>query len=302
MSKRNTEYLECVLCGARVKNIGQHLYYSHKDLNAKTYYDLYIKQENEEICPTCGKLNHFQSIRIGYTKHCCQKCAQVDKNVRDAQANTNLAKYGHICSLSSTQAKQKTKNTKLYRYGSSTYNNSKKMKQTKIDKYGEYYINPEKTIATNIERYGVKCTFQSREVRLKALTTMRKNGNRSSYEDKIEKFFLDNNINFEREWNKDSRYPYHCDFYLPDTDTFIEINVYWTHGKHWFDSKNKNDLDILSIWKEKANQGLRQYQSAIHIWTELDVQKKKCAIKNKLNYIVLWNKQDINNFIDNYKI
>ena len=299
---RNKEYVECKICGAKIKNVGQHLYYSHKDLDIKTYYDLYIKQENEEICPTCGQPNHFQSFRKGYTKHCCPKCAQIDKDVRTAQAKTNLNKYGHTCALSSTQAKQKTNNTKLLRYGSSTYNNPKKMKQTKLDKYGEYYVNPEKTKSTNLERYGVECTFQSRDARLKALSTMRKNGNRSSYEDKLEKFFLDNGIKFEQEWNKDPRYPYHCDFYLPDSDTFIEVNVYWTHGKHFFNSKNKRDLETLSTWKAKAEQGLKQYQSAIHIWTELDPQKKKCAVVNKLKYVVLWNKQDVDNFIDKYEI
>lgn len=299
---RNVEYVECKICKAKVKNIGQHLYYSHNDLDVKTYYDLYIKSENEEICPTCGKPNHFQSFRKGYTKHCCAKYAQIDKNVRAKQTSTNLQKYGHACALASTQAKAKIDYTKIKRYGSRTYNNSKKMKQTKLDRYGEYFVNSEKTIATNMERYGVACTFQDRSARLKALNTMRKNGNRSSYEDTLEKFFLDNNIRFEQEWNKDPRYPYHCDFYLPDVDLFIELNIYWTHGKHFFDENSQSDLQTLAKWKQKEEQGLKQYKSAIHIWTELDLQKRQCAINNNLNYIVLWNKQDLENFIANYEI
>lgn len=39
---RNKEYLECKIYGSKVKNIGQHLYYSHKDLNIKTYYDFKV--------------------------------------------------------------------------------------------------------------------------------------------------------------------------------------------------------------------------------------------------------------------
>ena len=171
---RNVEYMSCIICGKQAKNIGQHLYYSHPELTAQAYYDKYIKQGSEEICPTCGNNNPFYSIRAGYAKHCCPKCAQIDKEVRHKQAQTNLAKYGHICALSSKQALIKARDTKLKRYGSSTYNNPKKMKQTKLNKYGEYYINPEKTKSTNLERYGVECTFQSREVRLKALATMRK--------------------------------------------------------------------------------------------------------------------------------
>ena len=138
MQHRNVEYLECKICHAKVKNIGQHLYYSHKGINAKTYYDTYIKSKGEEICPTCGNLNRFLSIRKGYTHHCCAKCAQIDKNVRDKQADTNIKKYGHICSLSSDQAREKTNTTKLTRYGDKNYNNPEKMKQTKLDKYGVF--------------------------------------------------------------------------------------------------------------------------------------------------------------------
>ena len=299
---RNVEYMSCIICGKQAKNIGQHLFYSHPELTAQTYYDKYIKQGSEEICPTCGNNNPFYSIRAGYAKQCCPKCAQIDKDVRNKQAQTNLAKYGHICALSSKQALIKTSNTKLKKYGSSTYNNPKKMKQTKLDRYGEYYINPEKTKSTNLERYGVECTFQSREARLKALVTMRKNGNRSSYEDKLEKFFIDNNIKYEQEWNKDPRYPYHCDFYLPDSDCFIELNIYWTHGKHFFNKDNKEDKKILRIWKTKAKNGLEQYKNAIRIWTKLDLEKLNYAKQNKLNYIVLWNKKDLENFIISYEI
>ena len=299
---RNVDYLECKICKKKAKNIGQHLYYSHKNLDAKTYYDLYIKNSSEDICPICGKSNTFFSIRAGYSKHCSAKCAQIDSNVRDKQANTNLKKYGHMCALASEQAKNKTNNTKLQRYGSKTYNNATKMKQTKLDRYGEYYINPEKTKATNMERYGVECSFQDRGARLKALNTMRKNGNRSSYETLLENFLKENNIKYEQEYNLDARYPYHCDFYLPDTDTFIEINVYWTHGKHFFNKNNKDDQKTLKIWKTKAKQGLIQYKNAITVWTKLDLEKKEKAEKEHIKYIVLWNKQDIETFIKNYKI
>lgn len=39
------------------------------------------------------------------------------------------------------------------------------------------------------------------------------------------------------------------------------------------------------------------YGSAISIWIKSDKQKRKIAKKNNLNYIVLWNLNDINNFI-----
>lgn len=365
--KRHKELLTCQICGKQVKNLGQHLYNSHKEFTAQSYYDFFIKKDGEGICPICGKPTTFKTIRKGYSKHCSAKCAQIDTEVRAKQEATNLEKYNTKYSITTEQVKEKIKQTKKERYGDENYNNIQKMKQTKKEKYGnESYVNPEKAKETNMNRYGVtvasklesikekqrqtcqelygvdsylqkpevkqafqekynsdhpmhvesiynkvrqtnketygyECSFQSREVRLKALQNMKQNGNRSSLEDYLEQFFIDNNINYQQEY-KEKRYPYFCDFYLPDTDTFIEINNYWTHGRHWFDETNQNDLDTIELWKQKASEGHKQYQSAIHIWTELDVEKRNCAKQNSINYIVLWNKKDIDEFIMLYKI
>ena len=55
---------------------------------------------------------------------------------------------------------------------------------------------------------------------------------------------------------------------------------------------------ILQQWEEKAKTS-QQYKRAIEFWTKRDIQKRDIAIKNNLNYIVLWNKTDIDNFIQN---
>ncbi len=39
MSK-NKDILECLICGKKVKNLGQHFYYSHKTISNKNYYGL----------------------------------------------------------------------------------------------------------------------------------------------------------------------------------------------------------------------------------------------------------------------
>lgn len=335
----------CNICGDTVSILSNHLNKKHPTVSPETYYKTYINS-NSGKCLICNNPTEFISITAGFKEYCCFNCGKKGRLLKSNQ-------------------------TKLERYGSTTYNNPNKMKQTKYDKYGEYYINIDKThqtnmdkygvpisskanivkekqrqtckekygtdsylqtkkcreqtkqtlinkygadhpmhipaiknklIQTNQERYGVDCTFQDRTARLKAIKTMSKNGNRSSLEDMLEQFFIDNNITYEQDYNNDPRYPYFCDFYLPDTDTFIEINGYWTHGKHWFDSLNENDLAILQSWRKKANEGHKQYESAIYVWTELDIIKKEYAIKNKLNYIVLWNKQEIESFIKLYKI
>ena len=68
------------------------------------------------------------------------------------------------------------------------------------------------------------------------------------------------------------------------------------HGGHWFDSNNQNDLDKLLVWSEKAKNS-KLYEIAVEVWTKGDLEKRDCAIKNNLNYIVLWTLEDINNFI-----
>ena len=299
---RNKQLLTCKICGKQAKNLGQHLYYSHPNISAKEYYDLYLKQPNEGVCATCGKPTVFRTIRKGYAKHCSAKCNQNDRTVREKQEQTNLIKYDNKYACATTYAKEKSKQTKKERYGDEKYNNPDKMKRTKLNKYGdENYVNNKKAKKTCLKKYGYECSFQSREVRLKAIKNMQKNGNRSSLEDYLEQFFIDNNINYQQEY-KETRYPYFCDFYIPDTDTFIEINNYWTHNNHFYDETNDNDIQTLKEWQNKANSGKKGYLGAIYVWSILDVQKRQCAIKNKLNYIVLWNKKDIDNFISLYKI
>ena len=39
------------------------------------------------------------------------------------------------------------------------------------------------------------------------------------------------------------------------------------------------------------------YKTCIRVWTQSDVEKRNCAKNNKLNYVVLWSKQDILDWI-----
>lgn len=160
----------------------------------------------------------------------------------------------------------------------------------------------EKMKQTTLKHYGVESPLQAREVRLKGFKTMKKNGTYSSYETLLEKKFKENNIIYEMQYNKDERYPFHCDFYLSEKDIFVEINGWWHHNKHWFDETNKDDIKTLDQWKIKAKTN-SQYQAAINIWTNYDIIKRNYAKNNNLNYVVLWNLEDIENWINsNFEI
>lgn len=94
----------------------------------------------------------------------------------------------------------------------------------------------------------------------------------------------------------DERYPFACDFYIESLDLFIELNVNWTHGRHWFDETNADDLATLSIWKERAETS-EFYRNAIHVWTNRDLLKLHTAVENNLNYAVFWNK-NLSDFLE----
>lgn len=58
----------------------------------------------------------------------------------------------------------------------------------------------------------------------------------------------------------------------------------WTHGKHPFDNSDKEDLALLEEMQEKAKTS-KFYQKASYIWSIDDVEKRKIAKENNLNYL-----------------
>ena len=112
---------------------------------------------------------------------------------------------------------------------------------------------------------------------------------------KLLNYFLQNDI--FSEYNKDKRYPFKCDFYIKSLDLFVELNAHWTHGGHWFNENDGNDLKRLSELEEKSQKS-KYYKNAVNVWINRDVLKRKTAAKNNLNYVVLWNKEDIDNWFN----
>lgn len=87
-------------------------------------------------CPVCGKQLKFLISKSRFQNHCSNSCATKDENVQE-----------------------KSKKTKLERYGDENYNNSKKMKETMFERYGCYgtFCNKslkEKVNKTCLEKYG----------------------------------------------------------------------------------------------------------------------------------------------------
>ena len=94
--------------------------------------------------------------------------------------------------------------------------------------------------------------------------------------------------------HKSIAYPFSCDFYDPDSNTYIEFNGSWVHGKHFYDPNNENDIAIAAKWKNNEH---TIYQSAYDTWTIRDVKKRKIAQDNNLNYIVFWKVEEVREYV-----
>lgn len=297
----------CKICGQDVKNKGITSHLRKHKMSDKEYYDKYVKSDSDGICKVCGKPTKFFGNVLGYGTYCGNSCAQLDPDTRDKYKQTCLDKYDAENVYASDYGKDKIKETCLKKFGTEYAFQSKvvqdKIKQTNIKKYG--VENPQqnkeikdKTTHTNLMKYGNACAVHNPDIWNKAVSTMKKNGNYSKLEDTLEQFFIQNKIKYIAQY-KDIRYPFHCDFYLPAYDMFIEINGYWHHNGHFFNKRNKKDLETVQIWIDKSKTR-PQYKVALDVWTNKDVQKYKCAKKNKLNYIVLWNKNEVQQFIQHF--
>lgn len=67
-----------------------HINTIHGITNQKEYYDDFIKQdENEGICPICGKETEFKSIALGYNTYCSVECSNENaRRTNDSAINT----------------------------------------------------------------------------------------------------------------------------------------------------------------------------------------------------------------------
>ena len=206
--------------------------------------------------------------------------------VKEKAKQTCFEHFGVYNSKQSEIVKQKERNTCLERYGVTSYRKTKeceeKIRATVREKYGVDHVTKSKEWTdkwySNKEWVDHKINSLYKSMKENASFPMTK----SEYNLKN---FLENNYDNVICNYKDERYPFKCDFYLKDKDLFIEYNGHWTHGGHFFNPENKNDVIKLEKWRSKNT---KFYDNAINTWTVRDVQKIETAKKNKIKYLVLW--------------
>lgn len=163
---------------------------------------------------------------------------------------TNIKKYGVEFPLQLESAHNKSKITKLKKYGDEHYNNMEKNKATKLKRYGdENYNNRKLATQTMIDRYG-ESVFKRH---IQPIDT--------SIETYIKTLLDKYNISYIS-GNRTVLNGLELDIYIPDKKIAIECNgCYWHSDKY----KDKNyhynkkrlcdelDIQLLTFWEDQIN-------------------------------------------------
>lgn len=266
--------MKCSICNKECKNLNalsSHITKSHKDISHKYYYDTYMSlSKTNNICQTCGKETPFINLAVGYKKHCNRVCSNKDQTIINIRHETLSNTFGHPFSRPEIL---------------------EKCKMTCIEKYG--VNNP-----YQIEY--IKAKSHNKEALEKHYQTLKRNNTFKTSKQEDDCYnILCKHFNTVLRNHKTDKYPYKCDFYIEDIDAYVECNFHWTHNNHWFNETDSNDIDISNSWMNRS----KYFDNAIHVWTIRDVAKRKCAKDNRLNYIVLWNYTDFQDWLDtNFEI
>lgn len=214
-------------------------------------------------------------------------------------------------------SKAKSAITKTILHGNPHWTNPEKAIETRFEKNDGKFESEESScqrIQTNNDRYGVDYFFQSSQFKAlfndpifvsqsvrKRIDTKIKNGTLNTSKPELDSFHLLQIVfpNLKKQY-KSAEYPFLCDFYDPDSSTYIELNAHWTHGKHFFNKDNPQDLDKLSKWQEKATTS-KFYKNAIETWTVRDVKKLAVAKEKNLKYLVFWSIEEVRGYVDTNK-
>lgn len=282
------------------------------------------------VCPVCGKQLKFLLSKNRYQHHCSQSCAQKDPIIKDKHIKSNLEKFGceSIFSKNSPIRKkiedkfiekygaknmmktslfrEKSKQTKLEKYGNPNYSGDRnKANEVAIERYGTAR-NYKKITETMLEKYGQKSFLSTdyinkirnnKSIQEKIQKTKKLNHtfNTSKAEEFSYKLLLSkfDKKDILRQY-KSKEYPYNSDFYIKSKKLYIECNYHWTHGNHLFNSNNENDIKILNEWKSKNT---KYYKNAINTWTVRDIKKYNISKINNLNIKFFYSLEEFENFI-----
>ena len=280
------------------------------------------KEIQEKIKETClnkyGVMSPIESpaIRLkckeSYIKNFGVDNPMKSNIVKEKSKQTCLEKYGVDNYSKTNEFNNKVKNTCLLKYNRNYCLNIDKSKQTCLEKYGVSSWSKTddfKTIIkekqkeikikykqTCLEKYGVEYASQSQEIKEKIIESKRRNHtfNTSKPEEELYLYIKEKFPSVKRQYKDKLRYPYNCDFYIPELDYFIELQGYYTHNTHPYNPNSILDQVLVERYKERYGPKCQ----AITIWTIKDPEKRDCAKRNHLNFKEVWDLYEGKEFID----
>lgn len=314
----------CPICGKPVKWLGKKNRLMLNTCSLQCGFKLRQIHNEQHWEKLCGVKNVFATNecvkQIKQTK--LEKYGDESYNNHEQTVQTCLKRYGVKNGGGSKETIEKNKQYFLKKYGVTTpfkdHNVKEKIKQTNLKKYGVENPNQNRDIQAKIKetclkKYGKTSYLQSDEYKKNYYKYKKKRRETLKMHNKLTmskaETFVYNLLthyfnNIICQYCSDD-YPFFCDFYIPEIDTYIEYQGYYTHGKHPFDENNIEDINELNTLIEKNNNHLNKnnnlYYIKILIWTKRDVEKRNIAKQNNLNYIEFWNYDEVKSWLKQYE-
>ena len=242
-----------------------------------------LEENKEKVKQTC--LKKYGTIS---TTQC--------KEIRDKIKQSCLEKYGVDNPAKLEENKEKVKQTCLKKYGGLAPicdpNIKNQIKQTCLEKYG--VDNYGKSLKHKINMSTIMSSDEMQEHRYNVMTKNH-SFNTSKPEEELYLYIKEKFPSVKRQYKDKLRYPYNCDFYIPELDYFIELQGYYTHNTHPYNPNSISDQVLVERYKERYGPKCQ----AITIWTLKDPEKRDCAKRNHLNFKEIWNLEEGKKFIDN---
>lgn len=256
-------------------------YGSHNVFTLKEFQD----KQKETIRKLYGVDNAFQNPQI-----------------RELYKQTMMDLYGQDNPFKLPETLEKAKHTVQEKYEVDNVSQNDDIKKLKAETTFKHYgVNTPfesdviklKQIQTWLDNYGVDNPLKCPEILQKVIDTKRQNGtfNTSKPVKQILELLLQKFDDVQTEYNKDERYPYRCDFYIPSLDLFIEYQGFYTHGKEPFNQNNPKHIKEWEDIRTKIHQ-LKQenkdksiHETKLSTWIISDPIKRMTALVNNLNWL-----------------
>lgn len=230
------------------------------------------------------------------------------KSIAEKKKATFLKNYGVESNFQAKECILKIKQTRennIKNIPDYKENIQEKRKKTCLKKYNVENINQipevrEKIKNTNLKRYGNKngidfSKINHKERFKKELETKKKNNTfcSSNQEDLVYLLLLQKFSNVKRQYSSE-KYPFACDFYIPELDLYIEYQGMWTHGNKPYNPKDEDCINLINKWQRKLT---KFYKIALHVYTESDPLKRQTAKENNLNWLEFFNLTDLKEWL-----